>query len=457
MHFGLFITGLAFLCNPLISTLDFLPDSIGWCLIYASLLRISFVSDRLTRARRSAGMAAVVCLPRIYFSISYWCGSEAFPMFGDRVMALTLAVLYAVVETCLFVSFIRSLMDGLTDIATVLSSAKGMQLYEKRQRRAIRFIMWRGLFSLLPEVIYLGNFSFLEYDINGIYMDIRAFHPLLAGISAGSMLCISIPFFVSFCRFLRVLRRDASLVRGLDALYCGKAEQIYREKLLYRCMISFGLFFAAFVPLMPFSADGIRFLPRVLLPIILFFSMRVFPNKCPLSRSIRFLLCCSGAVSLLEGCFSLWYYSTVYEKWANSWKTAVQFTDERIWQQGLQFVLFGLTCLEVLCFLTLGVAAFRYLAYAVRVPLYAEQSIYAVMQDLRVGVYDQRRALRRPRFAFLFFALILLCTALAELPAFSFYTTPLQLFYLACGSIFLLFLYLWLADLSGAAKRLLRR
>ena len=84
MRLGLFIAGIAFLCNPMVSTVDLLPDCIGWLLICFSFLRPSFVNEKLGAARNTAGIAALVTLPRILFSLSYLSGDTAHPFRSEE-------------------------------------------------------------------------------------------------------------------------------------------------------------------------------------------------------------------------------------------------------------------------------------------------------------------------------------------------------------------------------------
>ena len=353
MRLGLFIAGIAFLCNPMVSTVDLLPDCIGWLLICFSFLRPSFVNEKLGAARNTAGIAALVTLPRILFSLSYLSGDTAHPFFGDRILALTLAFLYAVGEAYLFCSFLKNYFEGITDVSTLSHDKKSAALLEKRRRRGVRFILCRGFLSLLPELVYLGDFSYLESDINGVYMDIRKAHPTLSGISCALFVPIGIAFFVSMCRFVRALRRDGSLPQSLHTLYAEKGEALFCNRTRYRMGLGFVFFFAAFVPFLPWNLDGVRFLPQLLTPLLLLAALKlIVPFAWKPSKKEKALFAISTALCAVWWGISLWYYTSVWDEWGTRIGSLVQMTPQRIFQRNIQFCLFALSgCASVLLFL----------------------------------------------------------------------------------------------------------
>ena len=457
MRLGLFIAGIAFLCNPMVSTVDLLPDCIGWLLIYFSFLRPSFVNEKLSVARRAAGIAALVTLPRILFSLSYLSGDMAHPFFGDRILALTLAFLYAVGEAFLFCSFLKNYFEGITDVSTLSHDKKSVALLEKRRRRGVRFILCRGVLSLLPELVYLGNFSYLESDINGVYMDIRKAHPTLSGISCALFVPIGIAFFVSMCRFVRALRRDGSLPQTLHALYTEKSEALFCSQTRYRIGLGFVFFFAAFVPFLPWNLDGVRFLPQLLTPLLLLAALKLIaPFAWKPSKKEKALFAISMALCTVWWVISLWYYTSVWDEWGTRIDSLVQMTPQRIFQRNIQFCLFALSgCASVLLFL-LCFAAIRRLRRFAETPLYRNESLESVLDAACPFATDKQRLRRHRRPIPVLLALSLASVCLSEFPLFSFYATPLPLAQGILGAALLLFLYLHLSDLYGAAKRLLR-
>lgn len=457
MRLGLFIAGIAFLCNPMVSTVDLLPDCIGWLLIYLSFLRPSFVNEKLGAARRTAGIAALFTLPRILFSLSYLAGDTAHPFFGDRILALTLAFLYAVGEAFLFCSFLKNYFEGVTDVSTLSHDKNSAALLEKRRRRGVRFILCRGILSLLPELVYLGDFSYLESDINGVYMDIRKAHPTLSGISCALFVPIGIAFFVSMCRFVRALRRDGSLPQTLHTLYTEKSEALFCGRTRYRIGLGFVFFFAAFVPLLPWNLDGIRFLPQLLTPLLLFAALKLIAPFAwkPAKKEIALFVSSTALCTVWWG-ISLWYYTSVWDEWGTRIGSLVQMTPQRIFQRNIQFCLFALSgCASVLLFL-LCLAAIRRLRRFAETPLYRGESLDSVLDAVCTYATDKQRLRRHRRPIPVLLALTLVSVWLSEFPLFSFYATPLPLVQGILGAALLLFLYLHLSDLSGAAKRLLR-
>ena len=456
MRLGLWLAGIAFLCNPMVSTVDLLPDCIGWLLIYLSFLRPSFVNNKLALARRTAGIAALVTLPRIWFSLSYLAGDTAHPFFGDRIMALTLALLYAVGEAILFSSFLKHYFDGMSDLCALCPAEKDGVLLEKRRRRGVRFILCRGIFSLIPELVYLGNFSYLESDIDGIYMDIRKAHPTLGIIFCVLFLPIAVSFFVSMCRFVRSVRRGGSLPQALSAQYEKKKEQLFCNQTKYRLGLGLLLFFLAFVPLLPWKLDGIPFLPQFFTVLLLYAAVRcILPAQKPSGKE-RLLLISSTSICTVWWGISVWYYTTIWEEWGTRIDFSPLMTPQRIYQRNVQFLLFlSFGCAAALVF-ALCLTALRRLHSVAQAPLYRGESLDGTLCAFFSFPQDRKRLQRHRRAVPVLLALTLAGDWLSEFPLFSFYATPLPLVQWSFGAALLLFLYLYLSDLYGAAKRLLR-
>ena len=131
-------------------------------------------------------------------------------------------------------------------------------------------------------------------------------------------------------------------------------------------------------------------------------------------------------------------------------------TPQRIFQRNIQFCLFALSgCASVLLFL-LCFAAIRRLHRFAETPLYRNESLESVLDAACSFATDKQRLRRHRRPIPVLLALTLASIWLSEFPLFSFYTTPLPLVQGILGAALLLFLYLHLSDLYGAAKRLLR-
>lgn len=271
--FGLLIPAVIFFFNPLVAVLDFLPDFIGYLLLWAALRRAADLSSQLDEAKR--GFVRMAVIDALKFGSNLWMIFMVAPHeLPNTRLLLTfvfavLEFIYAIPAWCAFFNGIYALIISDGDPAGYGSASKRKRairtLPEQMKTATIAFFICRNVFALLPELSslayaafdnsgYVTNFDRNLYDFYGLFL----FFALII------MLVVGIVWLVRMLRFAIRLYADRPFAARLLERYV--AEVLPCEKLFTRRTLRFALALlgiGGFLTL-DFYFDDINILPDVI-------------------------------------------------------------------------------------------------------------------------------------------------------------------------------------------------
>ncbi len=275
MGFGYIAAGLFFLFNPNINVFDFLPDVIGFLLIYHGLYQMSFSSPKIQDVRP------------ILVKLSLIAGAHTLSIFllpfsdGDSFY-LVLTFVFAVLETMYLLPATAGLFEGFYDLGRKFdtdsvffvrsTSPKRGKVAEKNGRHegaeslrvlTVVFFLIKNIASVLPELTAL-ELSEQYSSGSRLYNTMASFKSLFYGFCGIVVLIFGIIWLVRFLYYIRVMRRDAVLTEGIRSIYSEKVEnnpalvaaiRMGKVRVLYIC---------AAVSTFIFLLEGIDVIPNFL-------------------------------------------------------------------------------------------------------------------------------------------------------------------------------------------------
>ena len=191
MRKALFIIALVFLCNPLLSNIDILPDAVAYLLIMIALSKPALINERAKIACKAAKNLFIVSLVKLvtmYFTIKSI----------DDNLSLLFSFVFFMVETSLGIPFINKLFDYFTN---TLEKKEDYKLVKKADTAKIvtlvAFIL-RLLLGTAPDFILLTR----KYEFINFGNDFSMLRYPLMALAILIFLPISIAWLVIGCKFL---------------------------------------------------------------------------------------------------------------------------------------------------------------------------------------------------------------------------------------------------------------
>ena len=299
IRFGLFIVAAVFLCNPLMATIDILPDFIGYLIICASLSGFCEINEYFVEAQRNFYKLLYVSIAR--FALS------TFMILKNFSASETFTLLYL---------FVFSLLNVIFAMPALLSLKKGLQylpMYERSKvidapllkktkisknefvyGATVVFLTVHSLLTTLPEFFSLGKYD--EYgNINyealanhGEYRMISFFTLLFAGVIWLAIICV---YFGRICK-------DKKFVNALEKKYHEKADS--NENSIFQRDIKkgLGLMLFAFVFSFDIFIDDLNIFPNFISAIFMFFAISYLKDyiKASKGKKICCILACVSAL-----------------------------------------------------------------------------------------------------------------------------------------------------------------
>lgn len=260
IRFGFLIAAAFFLFNPSQNVFDFLPDCLGYLLLYAGLSRIDTIVPHFERARRSFMHLFWLTLSRI----------PAFIMTGGMthgnsdlgVLFTLVSFVYGVCELlCLYPAF-REFYAGFE----YLAERHGAFSVAGREMNVARIMTWlalgtKPLFAFLPELTFLSRQS---SEISNFAIDYVRFRPILFLIFGLIGLVLGVLFLVFFIRHCAVAAEDPHLPDIYERL--REENSLLLQKSGNQSAIKRALFFLSLGVLCCFELvfDRISYLPDAL-------------------------------------------------------------------------------------------------------------------------------------------------------------------------------------------------
>ena len=299
MQPALYIIGLIFLCNPLINIIDFLPDLIGYLLLLIAIHPMAYIDDKMAQLRHLLRILLLISVPKVILG----CFALAEPYFMWRATDAFFDGLYRL-----------GVQEGVPTAVVYRQkkrSGKLIRIGARMQRLTHWFVVLRALTSLLPQFILLTNTTYLEYDIYGVFVDVRDALPVLIIIGLVLMLPLSIVWCVKLLRYLRDIRREGivrnEVQRQKELL--GERYQLLEQQ--DRFSDSFRVLVLGAVFLFYIDLNGIDILPPFVGCILMMLSLLVIQKI--LRAPVRLWIW--GILSTLVGAGAYAYTVSVHQRY----------------------------------------------------------------------------------------------------------------------------------------------
>ncbi len=334
MGYGFLIAGMIFLCNPLINIVDLLPDCIGYFLILCGISQFAYTDHQMASCRKKLRLLLFVTLPKTVLGIFSLMGEKTFPILGESTMVLVYSFCFAIAEPILMWQMFSFFFDGIYRLGVRQGDTESAVLYRKTKKRTLRigdrvrrltgwFIVLRALFSVLPQFIFISDMSYMEYDIYGLYMDVRDAFPVLAVISVLIMLPLSVVWAKNICRYLRDIQRQGYLDQSIaeKKAELGEKYTVARRRDLFsdafRVMLC-GILFLIYV-----DFGGVDVLPLPAGVLLLFVALLLLRKELQLKKRTLFFNGVIFPISIAAYVLSLdtarKYFTSVWEDFSGIW------------------------------------------------------------------------------------------------------------------------------------------
>ncbi len=188
MKLRYFILAAIFLFNPIISTVDILPDFIGYFLLMRAFLRASYIYDVAYDAYKNIRYMFIITLIK-------FCSIVVLQS-TDETMQLVLSFAFFGLECVFGVFMLTKMLDALSYIVLRTDNQKGELNVEKIKRFSISFHIIKLLMAFLPDLSLLSNES-LESN----KLPLSHFRYLFVGLAVIISLIVGIIWLVKFIIF----------------------------------------------------------------------------------------------------------------------------------------------------------------------------------------------------------------------------------------------------------------
>ncbi len=225
--------GAFFLINPTVNIIDIIPDFIGYLLIVLGIDRLADMEDHFAEAKKGFVLLTVVSAAKT--------ASCLLLSVIDGTFVILLSFAFALLEALFFIPAMTKLFGGFNYYGLRLESKACEGIYKKayvkdengnkvntmKKARSsdsilalsvIAFVI-RALCYFLPQLPTLFSYGDSAV-INGEYVrDMADFIPHMYVLCAVVVLAVSLPWAISFCRYIKGIAGDEALIATLEEKY----------------------------------------------------------------------------------------------------------------------------------------------------------------------------------------------------------------------------------------------
>ena len=148
-----FILAAIFLFNPIVSTIDILPDFIGYFFLMRAFIKASYIYDVAYDVYKNIRYMFIITLIK-------FC-SIVVVQSTDETMQLVLSFAFCALECVFGIFMFTKLFDSLAYIVLRTDNENGELKVEKIKRFSIAFLIIKLLMAFLPDLTLL-SFENLE-------------------------------------------------------------------------------------------------------------------------------------------------------------------------------------------------------------------------------------------------------------------------------------------------------
>lgn len=293
MGFGYIFTGFIFLFNPNINILDIMPDFIGYALIIIGLYRLRDLAPAIADSLR--GFMRLLVLSLLKTAVLFLISG-----LSDKGFLLVFSFVFTLAEVAFMLSAFSNFFDGMFFVGTMYNGSETVKHLTSAKTATVLFILIRGVFTLLPELIYLYVTEDLGYVLSE-YKGVLNILSVLIVFAAG------IVWLVNMRKFYKVAVRDGHFISSMNTYYNEYIKPNYNLFLKRRMKTALSLFAAGFLFLPDLYIDGIDYLPDTI-GLLLILAGIIMLAKYMKESKLPLAVCSVSALFSAAG----WYYVKVY-------------------------------------------------------------------------------------------------------------------------------------------------
>ncbi len=293
MGFGYIFIGFVFLSNPNINIIDIMPDFIGYSLILYGFSRLRDLAPAITDSFTGFSRLFIFSLLKtaILFIVS------GLP---DQGYLLVFAFVFTLAEVSFLLPAFSNFFDGMFFLGTMYNGNETVKRLTTAKSITVLFFILRGVFTLLPELIYLyvtEDFGYILADYKGV----------LNVISIIVVLVFGIIWLIHMRKFYMIIINDSHFINNMKTYYNEYIKPDTDLFLKRHMKYSFTLFMAGSLFLSDFYIDGIDFLPDTI-GLLLFVAAVIISAKY--MEKYKMLLTLSSVTALLSA--GSWLYVKIF-------------------------------------------------------------------------------------------------------------------------------------------------
>lgn len=263
-----------FLFDPIIAFRDYLPDLIGYLLLFFSLSRLADLNDVFAESRRRAGRLIPVGALQLMGALLIYrllpSMEEGMNAYESPTVLLLCTLLLGLSKLWLLLPALRGLWRGFgacalrTEGSSFDTQRRGRSLSERMSRCTTVFVLLSSVLPLLPELTLLATFDYHSagkteypdwYTGGGAQgMDLYPYVDLFRFFVGAILLLVGLLWLILSLRALLAVRRDEELCRSLDERYAHEILpqtgmlKLRRFRTAFRCL-KLGAVFSILLPI----------------------------------------------------------------------------------------------------------------------------------------------------------------------------------------------------------------
>lgn len=292
---GFLLAGVIFLCNPIVSLFDFLPDFVGYLLILRGIYALADINGYLDDGRKGVKYLAISSALRTV-SILFVFGL-AEPREQSTLIVLVTFV-FGVIDSFLLINAWKNIFGGLTYLATrhggeaVLSQSKKGSVTDRIQHSTLFSLIFIQVMALLPELTAFTDRG-VYTDLESSAPDLYGFIGLLRGTAMLISLAVGIIWAVKMFRYVKFIKADKEFFEKLDSIYASEVlsrPNIFTIREIKRGLVCMTAALALSIDFYDSALLGCNVIPDVLVAALLIVGILLMRKQVK-GISIPILLC----------------------------------------------------------------------------------------------------------------------------------------------------------------------
>ena len=220
------IPAMLFFADPNIAFRDFLPDFVGYLLLYTGLSRVAQLNDDIAEAlngfKKMIWISVGAMLVEYYLKNILPAEEKVLNTYESPTLLLLFSFVMLVLKCYFLLPAYRDLFKGLGALADrhggerIHAERRGKTRTERISRSTKRFVVITSVLSFLPELAVLGRF---EYEVENTLVDWFRFVELFRTVAFLISAVIAMIWLIRALRYWIAILRERDMIDILETRY----------------------------------------------------------------------------------------------------------------------------------------------------------------------------------------------------------------------------------------------